>query len=105
MHWYLFPFSFLYGGIVSIRNNFFDRGWIKSTKFGLPVIGIGNITVGGTGKTPHIEYLLGILKNYDTCTISRGYKRKTKGFFEVGCVCVSSYKNSRSGIVKGTKLF
>ncbi len=83
MHWYLFPFSFLYGGIVSIRNNFFDRGWIKSTKFGLPVIGIGNITVGGTGKTPHIEYLLGILKNYDTCTISRGYKRKTKGFFEV----------------------
>ncbi len=83
MHWYLLPFSFLYGTIVTIRNIFFDWGWIKSTKFDLPVISIGNITVGGTGKTPHIEYLLSLLNNYTTCTISRGYKRKTKGFLEV----------------------
>ena len=59
----------------------FDNNIIKSTKFNLPVICIGNITVGGTGKTPHTEYLVNLLKNnYKLATLSRGYKRKSKGF-------------------------
>lgn len=81
MHWYLFPFSLLYRSIVSTRNKFFDWGWIKSSNFELPIISVGNITVGGTGKTPHIEYLIRFLsEKCSVGTISRGYKRKTKGF-------------------------
>ena len=83
MHWYLFPFSILYGTIVRVRNKFFDWGWIESKKYDLPIINVGNISVGGTGKTPHVEYLLSLLTKYKVSTISRGYKRKTKGFIEV----------------------
>jgi len=84
MHWYLFPFSMLYYSIVQTRNKFFDLGWIKSKKFQIPIISVGNISVGGTGKTPHIEYLISILnEKYTLATISRGYKRKTSGFIEV----------------------
>jgi len=84
MHWYLFPFSFLYYILVQSRNKFFDWEWIKSKKFQIPIISIGNISVGGTGKTPHIEYLISILNDkYTIGTISRGYKRKTHGYNEV----------------------
>lgn len=84
MYWYLTPLSLLYGLIVVIRNKFFDWGWIESKKFSIPVISVGNISVGGTGKTPHIEYLINLLiKNHSITTISRGYGRKTKGFVEV----------------------
>ena len=77
----LFPFSLIYGLVIWIRNMLFDKGVLKSTAFELPVISVGNITVGGTGKTPHIEYLVQLLK--DKCSIavlSRGYMRKTRDF-------------------------
>lgn len=84
MHWYLYPFSLIYGAVVQFRNKFFDWGWIESKKFNIPVISVGNITVGGTGKTPHIEYLLNVIDDkYSAAIISRGYKRKTKGYIEV----------------------
>jgi len=77
----LFPFSFLYGLIISARNLLFDLNILNSTEFNIPIISIGNITVGGTGKTPHTEYLIKLLKNdYHLATLSRGYKRKSKGF-------------------------
>ena len=77
----LFPLSILYGLIVSIRNMLFDLNILSSTEFKIPIISVGNITVGGTGKTPHIEYLITLLKDdYNLATLSRGYKRKSKGF-------------------------
>ena len=77
----LYPFAWIYGIVVYIRNNFYDYKILKSTEFEIPVISIGNITVGGTGKTPHTEYLVELLKKHvKVATLSRGYKRKTKGF-------------------------
>ncbi len=77
----LAPFAFLYGAIVKIRNLMFDYKIFKSVSFDKPIICVGNITVGGTGKTPHVEYLLKLLSaNYKAATLSRGYGRKTKGF-------------------------
>lgn len=77
----LFPFSILYGFITSIRNFLFDNGILKSTSFPIPVIAVGNLSVGGTGKTPQIEYLIRLLsENYQVATLSRGYKRKSEGF-------------------------
>jgi tetraacyldisaccharide 4'-kinase len=81
----LYPFSLLYGLIVWIRNTLFDYNIIGSTEFPLPVISVGNITVGGTGKTPHIEYLVELLRDeFEVATLSRGYKRKTRGFILAG---------------------
>ncbi len=77
----LMPLAFLYGIVVEMRNWMFDIGLKRSHKFSKPIIGVGNITVGGTGKTPHVEYLIGLLQ--DKCRVavlSRGYKRKSKGF-------------------------
>ncbi|MBR3884816.1 MAG: tetraacyldisaccharide 4'-kinase [Bacteroidaceae bacterium] len=69
--------------ITRIRNHAFDKGHIKETNFDLPVICIGNITVGGTGKTPHTEYLIRLLKEKENVAVlSRGYGRKTKGFIK-----------------------
>ena len=80
----LYPLSLIYGLVVYIRNMLYDSKVFKSTEFGIPVISIGNITVGGTGKTPHTEYLVKLLKKHvDVATLSRGYKRKTKGFMLV----------------------
>lgn len=77
----LFPLSLIYGVIVFFRNLLFDVGIIKPTGFRLPVISVGNITVGGTGKTPHVEYIVNLLKDYfSIAVLSRGYKRKSKGF-------------------------
>jgi tetraacyldisaccharide 4'-kinase len=77
----LLPFSLFYGLVVLVRNLLFDLGILRSTRFKLPVISVGNITVGGTGKTPHVEYLVQLLKNdYKLAMLSRGYKRKTKNF-------------------------
>ena len=77
----LYPFSLIFAGIISIRNLLYELGLIKSTSFNLPVINVGNLSVGGTGKTPHIEYLVRLLNPFiNVATISRGYKRKTKGF-------------------------
>lgn len=77
----LFPFAILYGFITSVRNFLFDREILKSTSFDLPVIAVGNLSVGGTGKTPQIEYLIRLLSDkYKVATLSRGYKRKSEGF-------------------------
>ncbi len=76
-----YPLSVIYGSIVSLRNVLFNCHVLKSTLFNLPVISVGNITVGGTGKTPHIEYLIRLLKDdVKVSVLSRGYKRKTKDF-------------------------
>ena len=77
----LFPFAILYGFITSIRNFLFDKGILKSYSFELPIIAVGNLSVGGTGKTPQIEYLIRLLsERYAKATLSRGYKRKSTGF-------------------------
>ncbi|MBE7174834.1 MAG: tetraacyldisaccharide 4'-kinase [Mucilaginibacter polytrichastri] len=77
----LFPFSVVYGAGVWLRNRAFDAGWKRSEEFDLPVICVGNLEVGGAGKTPMTEYLVRLLKNKGkTGTLSRGYGRKTKGF-------------------------
>ena len=77
----LFPVSLVYGGIVWLRNWLYDKNIFKSAAFNFPVICVGNLATGGTGKTPMVEYLVRLLKNeFKTATLSRGYKRKTKGF-------------------------
>ncbi len=77
----LLPLSWLYGLGVRFRNWLFDARILKQHKFDIPVICVGNITVGGTGKTPHIEYLIELLSSrYRVAVLSRGYKRKRKGF-------------------------
>lgn len=77
----LFPFAIIYDLVTTIRNLFFDLGIFKQTSFKIPVIVVGNLSVGGTGKTPQIEYLIRLLNNhFKTSVLSRGYKRKTKGF-------------------------
>lgn len=77
----LTPFSWIYGAVVWVRNQAFDRGWIRSESFDVPVVSVGNITVGGTGKTPHVEYIIEHLcSRYNIGVISRGYKRDSKGF-------------------------
>ena len=77
----LFPIAVLYGFITSIRNYLYDKGILKSHAFDVPIIAVGNLSVGGTGKTPQIEYLIRLLSpQYKVATLSRGYKRKSKGF-------------------------
>lgn len=77
----LMPFALLYGLGVLIRNSLYRFGLLKSVEFNIPVISVGNISIGGTGKTPHIEYLINLLKEHlQVATLSRGYGRKTKGY-------------------------
>ena len=76
----LLPLSWLYGGVVRFRNLLFDLKMLRSENFSVPVISVGNITVGGTGKTPHIEYLVRLLSAHKVAVLSRGYKRKSSGF-------------------------
>ena len=87
----LFPFSILYGLGVILRNLAYDFGIFRSQQFQLPVISIGNLSVGGSGKSPMAEYLVRLLKDkYKIATLSRGYGRKTKGFLLVNAVADSS---------------
>lgn len=77
----LLPFAVLYGLLVRIRHWLYDRGWLISKTFTTPTICVGNLRVGGTGKTPMIEYLIRFLKSdFTVGVLSRGYKRKSKGF-------------------------
>ena len=77
----LLPISLVYGGIIGLRNWLFDKKILKSSSFNFPIICVGNLAVGGTGKTPMVEYLIRLLKDeFNIATLSRGYKRKTKGF-------------------------
>lgn len=81
IHAWLYPISFLYGIGVSFRNRLFDWGILRSKSFDVPIICIGNIAAGGTGKTPHTEYLIKLLQDEATIAmLSRGYKRHTKGY-------------------------
>lgn len=78
---WLLPLSWLYGFFVRLRNTLFDVGALKSRSFTVPTIAVGNITVGGTGKTPHVEYLIRLLQDkFRVAVLSRGYKRKSSGF-------------------------
>ncbi|MEL6923271.1 MAG: tetraacyldisaccharide 4'-kinase [Bacteroidota bacterium] len=80
----LAPFSLLYGIGIGMRDLFYRKGLLKGISFDIPVISVGNLSVGGAGKTPHIEYLIRLLREYiDVATLSRGYKRKTKGYLIV----------------------
>ena len=80
----LAPFSLLYGMGVSVRDMLYRNGLLKGVAFNVPVISVGNLSVGGAGKTPHIEYLIRLLKAYlEVATLSRGYRRKTKGYLTV----------------------
>lgn len=80
----LFPFSLVYGLVMWIRNALYDAGILKSTSFPIPIINIGNLNTGGTGKTPHAEYLVSLLSAHkNVAVLSRGYGRTSKGFFEV----------------------
>ncbi len=77
---WLWPAAMLFGLAIWLRHKFFDWGWLKSKSYHTLSFVVGNITVGGTGKTPHIEYLINLLSDYRVATLSRGYRRKTKGF-------------------------
>lgn len=82
--WYLFPFSLVYHFLTSVRNLFYKVGIFKSTKFSTPIIGVGNLSVGGSGKSPMVMYLAKLLsKSLRTGVLSRGYGRKTKGYYVV----------------------
>ena len=78
---FLLPFAFIYAFVVYLRNKLYDFKILPSHSFSVPIISVGNISSGGTGKTPHTEYLIRLL--CQTCkvsTLSRGYGRKTNGF-------------------------
>ena len=77
----LYPLTWIYSGVTALRNKLFDCNILQSKSFSVPTICIGNLSVGGTGKTPHTEYLVDLLKDdYAVAVLSRGYKRKTKGY-------------------------
>lgn len=77
----LLPFSLIAGTYIYLRNRLYDKKILRSTSFNLPMIGVGNLAVGGTGKSPMVEYLVRLLQeHYKVATLSRGYKRKTKGY-------------------------
>ncbi len=80
----LFPFAWIYGWIIRLRHWLFDKNIISSSTFDIPTIGVGNLCLGGSGKTPFVEYLVRLLSDeYKIATLSRGYGRKTKGFLIV----------------------
>jgi tetraacyldisaccharide 4'-kinase len=85
LRWLLFTFSLIYGLVVIIRNWFYDAGFFKSHRFNVPIISVGNLEVGGAGKSPMTEYLIRLFKaDYKLATLSRGYGRKTKGYLVAG---------------------
>jgi tetraacyldisaccharide 4'-kinase len=81
LRYILFPISVMYGFIIWVRNKLFDKNILRSASFNFPLICVGNLALGGTGKTPMVEYLIRLLRQkYIAATLSRGYKRKTRGF-------------------------
>jgi len=78
---FLYPVALIYGAVVWLRNRLYDAKFFSSIEFSVPVIAVGNLSTGGTGKTPHVEYLVRLLEyQYQAATMSRGYKRHTQGF-------------------------
>ena len=86
----LLPFSFLYGGILWLRNTLYNKGIFKSESQSVKTIAIGNISLGGTGKTPHIEYILNLLQNKNLAVLSRGYGRKGNDTLTVTCTSTAA---------------
>ena len=80
MRFLLLPFAFLYGLGVRLRHFLYDRGWLSSKRYPFPILCVGNLAVGGTGKTPMVEYLVRLLGQEQVAILSRGYRRKTRGF-------------------------
>lgn len=77
----LYPVALIYGAIVGIRNFLFENKILKSKSYNIPIINVGNLSVGGTGKTPHVEYIISLIKDdFKIAMLSRGYKRKSKGY-------------------------
>lgn len=77
----LYPISKLYGMGMAVRNKMFESGMLKQQEFDIPLVVVGNLAMGGTGKTPHVEYIVeSLLGKYNIGVLSRGYKRATKGF-------------------------
>lgn len=77
----LYPISKIYGVVMAVRNKMFDYGILKQQEFDIPIVVVGNIAMGGTGKTPHVEYIVeSLLGKYNIGVLSRGYRRATKGF-------------------------
>lgn len=77
----LLPFALVYWFAIAIRNFLYDQKLLRSTSFGLPIICVGNLAVGGTGKSPMVEYIIRLVKDqFRVATLSRGYKRKTRGY-------------------------
>jgi tetraacyldisaccharide 4'-kinase len=84
LKWILAPVSLLFGCLVSIKNLLYRTGFLSGIEFVVPVIAVGNLSVGGTGKTPHVEYLVRLLRSYvRVAVMSRGYGRRTRGFLFV----------------------
>jgi len=80
----LAPLSLLYAAVIGARNVLYESGLLKSSSFSTPIIGVGNLSMGGSGKTPHVEYLINLLKPYiNVGVLSRGYLRKSRGYMEV----------------------
>lgn len=80
MRFLLLPFAILYGLGVRLRHFLYDRGWLSSKRYPFPILCVGNLAVGGTGKTPMVEYLVHLLGQEQVAILSRGYRRKTRGF-------------------------
>ncbi len=82
MRWLLLPLSWIYDVVTSIRNFMYDHGILSSARYDMPVICVGNLAVGGTGKTPFIEYIIRLLhtEGFNVAVLSRGYKRKSRGY-------------------------
>ena len=80
MRFLLLPFAILYGLGVRLRHFLYDRGWLSSKRYHFPIVCVGNLAVGGTGKTPMVEYLVRLLGQEQVAILSRGYRRKTRGF-------------------------
>jgi tetraacyldisaccharide 4'-kinase len=77
------PLSWLYGAVVTVRNKLFDWKILRSEEFDIPIVCVGNLAVGGTGKTPHTEFLIDhFSRHFRIGVVSLGYKRRTKGFVE-----------------------
>lgn len=109
LNFILFPFTILYGLITDVRNFLYNTGVYETTSVERVTINVGNITVGGTGKTPHVEYLIRLLSShFQLATLSRGYGRKTKGFLmaddkavaeEIGDEPLQFYRKFRGNLI------
>lgn len=98
LRYLLFPLALLYGCIAAIRNIMYDKGWLTSYTFDIPILAVGNLSVGGTGKTPQIESLIRLLQpHYRLATLSRGYGRKSKGYWVANDMAASEVNGALIG--------